>query len=94
MPVRPCPTTVAVELLAITVAAHIRPCFAKTLQSKRLGAGVIDGRGAWADDGTALRLLCALRARLGAGQPISVQVRPPFWLPHPLYAALLCCSCL
>lgn len=45
-----------------------------SVQSKRLGAGVIDGRGIWADDGTALRLLCALRDRLGADQPISVQV--------------------
>ena len=42
-------------------------------QSKRLGAGVIDGRGAWADQGTALSLLCALRDRLGADQRISVQ---------------------
>ncbi len=46
------------------------------LQNKRLGAGVIDGRGIWADDGTALRLLGALRERLGADQPISVQVSP------------------
>jgi 5-methyltetrahydropteroyltriglutamate--homocysteine methyltransferase len=43
-------------------------------QSKRLGAGVIDGRGAWADQGQALSLLCALRARLGADQRIAVQV--------------------
>ncbi|KAL4447714.1 hypothetical protein ABPG75_004933 [Micractinium tetrahymenae] len=43
-------------------------------KNKRLGAGVIDGRGIWADkDGAALRLLGALRDRLGADQPISVQ---------------------
>jgi 5-methyltetrahydropteroyltriglutamate--homocysteine methyltransferase len=43
------------------------------LQNKRLGAGVIDGRSVWADDGTALRLVAALRAHLGHDQAISVQ---------------------
>lgn len=51
------------------MAAHGFP------SSKRLGAGVIDGRGIWADEGRALRLLASLRERLGDGQPISVQVR-------------------
>ena len=44
------------------------------LQDKRLGAGVIDGRSVWADDGTAGRLVAALRARLGPDQAICVQV--------------------
>ena len=48
-----------------------RPLFA---QDKRLGAGIIDGRSIWRDDGTASKLLAALRAKLGADQPISVQV--------------------
>lgn len=43
------------------------------LQTKRLGAGVIDGRSVWADDGTALRLVAALHALLGPDQAISVQ---------------------
>ncbi|PSC76117.1 5-methyltetrahydropteroyltriglutamate-homoc ysteine s-methyltransferase isoform A [Micractinium conductrix] len=43
-------------------------------KDKRLGAGVIDGRGCWADaSGRALRLLRALRATLGADQAICVQ---------------------
>jgi len=41
---------------------------------KRLGAGVIDGRSVWADDGTAVRIVAALRARLGPQQAICVQV--------------------
>lgn len=44
-------------------------------QDKRLGAGVIDGRGIWADDGLAARLVAALRRRLGPQHRISVQVR-------------------
>lgn len=51
------------------IAAHGFPA------SKRLGAGVIDGRGIWADEGRALRLLASLRECLGEGQAISVQVR-------------------
>lgn len=42
---------------------------------KRLGAGVIDGRSVWADDGTAAGLVAGLRALLGKDQPIGVQVR-------------------
>ncbi|KAL4539572.1 hypothetical protein Ndes2437B_g02062 [Nannochloris sp. 'desiccata'] len=42
-------------------------------KTKRLGAGVIDGRSVWADDGTALRLVAALRAHLGPDQAITVQ---------------------
>lgn len=41
--------------------------------NKRLGAGVIDGRGAWAECGEAARLLGALRSALGPNQTISVQ---------------------
>ena len=43
------------------------------MQNKRLGAGVIDGRSIWADNGTALRLVTSLRALLGDDQPICVQ---------------------
>jgi 5-methyltetrahydropteroyltriglutamate--homocysteine methyltransferase len=42
-------------------------------QTKRLGAGIIDGRSVWADDGTAVGLLKSLRAALGDDQLISVQ---------------------
>lgn len=45
------------------------------LQSKRLGAGVIDGRGIWADQGQAARLVASLRALLGEEQRIAVQAR-------------------
>ena len=49
---------------------------------------MIDGRGAWADQGQALSLLCALRARLGADQRIAVQARPAGWL------SVGCCCCV
>lgn len=40
---------------------------------------MIDGRGAWADDGKAARLVASLRELLGADQAISVQVRAARW---------------
>ncbi|EFN57923.1 hypothetical protein CHLNCDRAFT_141995 [Chlorella variabilis] len=40
-------------------------------KSKRLGAGVIDGRGIWADQGQAARLVASLRALLGEEQRIA-----------------------
>lgn len=43
------------------------------LQDKRLGVGVIDGRSIWADDGTAGRLVAAVRGTLGVDQPIAIQ---------------------
>lgn len=46
----------------------------QTTQDKRLGAGIIDGRSIWKDDGTAATILGSIRASLGADQPISVQV--------------------
>lgn len=42
-------------------------------KSKRLGAGIIDGRSVWTDADVAAPLLAALRERLGADAPISVQ---------------------
>ena len=66
----PCPAEMSVlNTLRGALLPHL------VLQSKRLGAGVIDGRGAWADQGQALSLLCALRDRLGADQRIAVQAR-------------------
>jgi 5-methyltetrahydropteroyltriglutamate--homocysteine methyltransferase len=43
-------------------------------KDKCLGAGVIDGRSVWADDGTAARIVAALRDLLGKDQSICVQV--------------------
>lgn len=42
---------------------------------KRLGVGVIDGRSPWADDGTAIKVVAALRKLLGPNQAMTVQVR-------------------
>jgi len=73
LPVTPCSLCTRV-LPHPPELCHIRLNGAPPLpQSKRLGAGVIDGRGAWADQGTALSPLCALRDRLGADQRIAVQ---------------------
>ncbi|GAB5034800.1 5-methyltetrahydropteroyltriglutamate--homocysteine methyltransferase [Nannochloropsis oceanica] len=40
---------------------------------KRLGVGVIDGRSPWADDGTAIKVVAALRKLLGPNQAMTVQ---------------------
>ena len=42
---------------------------------KRLGVGIIDGRSPWADDGTAAKVVAALRKLLGPEQAMTVQVR-------------------
>nr|BAU71146.1 METE; cobalamin-independent methionine synthase [Parachlorella kessleri] len=67
-------------------------------RDKRLGAGLIDGRAIWADQGEAAAMLAALRARLGPDQRICLQTSTP--LQHVPYdkrseeghlpAALLC----
>lgn len=58
--------------LSDRLPTHARP--APPRQDKRLGAGIIDGRSIWRDDGTAPGLLAALRQALGPDQAISVQV--------------------
>ena len=47
------------------------------MQDKRLGAGLIDGRAIWADQGEAAAMLAALRARLAQGQRICLQTSTP-----------------
>lgn len=42
-------------------------------KEKRLGVGVVDGRSIWADDGTAGRVVAALRKLLGPDQRLTVQ---------------------
>ena len=44
-------------------------------KSKRLGAGVIDGRSIWKDSGEAANILKFLRKLLGKEQAMSIQVR-------------------
>ena len=41
---------------------------------KRLGVGIIDGRSPWADNGTAVKVVAALRKLLGPNQAMTVQV--------------------
>ncbi|KAL6774393.1 METE1 [Auxenochlorella protothecoides x Auxenochlorella symbiontica] len=56
-------------------------------EDKRLGAGIVDGRSIWRDDGTAVDLLAALRARLGPNQAIVVQSSAPLLhLPYDVRA--------
>ena len=42
-------------------------------KEKRLGVGIVDGRSIWADDGTAGRVVAALRKLLGPDQRLTVQ---------------------
>jgi len=51
-------------------------------KSKRLGAGVINGRSIWKDSGEAMAILKFLRKVLGRDQAISIQVRLALYLRY------------